>query len=122
MKKTNQLITTNTNNTNGYRQLTTYLMDRVVAADLGEHSYTKTPDYYGAVDAINVEIRVMEEQVMMDYAIINALNAMQFRVKEYEIDNGIITVNEDESPYAKFENTATNLHNSMVDIDPTCMS
>ena len=54
---------------------------------------------------------------MMDYAIINALNAMQFRVKEYEIDNGIITVNEDESPYARFENTAANLHSSMVDIN-----
>ena len=108
---------TSNNNENGYRQLTNYLMDKVVAADLGEHSFTKTPDYYGAVDSINAEIRVMEEQVLMDYAIINALNAMQFRVKEYEIDNGIITVNEDESPYAKFENTATNLHSSMVEID-----
>ena len=108
---------TSNNNENGYRQLTNYLMDRVVAADLGEHSFTNTPDYYGAVDAINAEIRVMEEQVMLDYAIINALNAMQFRVKEYEIDNGIITVNEDESPYARFENTAANLHSSMVDIN-----
>ena len=108
---------TSNNNENGYRQLTNYLMDRVVAADLGEHSFTKTPDYYGAVDSINAEIRVMEQQVLMDYAIINVLNSMQFRVKEYEIDNGIITVNEDESPYAKFENTATNLHQSMVDID-----
>ncbi len=108
---------TSNNNENGYRQLTNYLMDKVVAADLGEHSYTNTPDYYGAVDAINAEIRVMEEQVLMDYAIINALNAMQFRVKEYEIDNGIITVNEDESPYAKFENTAANLHSSLVDIE-----
>ena len=108
---------TSNNNENGYRQLTNYLMDRVVAADLGEHSFTKTPDYYGAVDSINAEIRVMEQQVLMDYAIINVLNSMQFRVKEYEIDNGIITVNEDESPYVKFENTATNLHQSMVDID-----
>ena len=108
---------TSNNNENGYRQLTNYLMDRVVAADLGEHSYTKTPDYYGAVDSINAEIRIMEEQVLMDYAIINALNAMQFRVKEYEIDNGIITVNEDESPYARFENTAANLHSSLVDIE-----
>ena len=108
---------TSNNNENGYRQLTNYLMDRVVAADLGEHSYTKTPDYYGAVDSINAEIRIMEEQVLMDYAIINALNAMQFRVKEYEIDNGIITVNEDESPYAKFENAATDLHNSLADIN-----
>ena len=108
---------TSNNNENGYRQLTNYLMDRVVAADLGEHSFTKTPDYYGAVDSINAEIRVMEQQVLMDYAIINVLNSMQFRVKEYEIDNGIITVNEDESPYARFENTATNLHSSMVDID-----
>ena len=108
---------TSNNNENGYRQLTNYLMDRVVAADTGKHSYKETPDYYGAVDAINAEIRVMEEQVMMDYAIINALNAMQFRVKEYEIDNGIITVNEDESPYARFENTAANLHSSMVDIN-----
>ena len=108
---------TSNNNENGYRQLTNYLMDRVVAADLGEHSFTKTPDYYGAVDNINAEIRVMEEQVLMDYAIINVLNSMQYRVKEYEIDNGIITVNEDESPYARYENTATNLHSSMVDID-----
>ena len=108
---------TSNNNENGYRQLTNYLMDRVVAADLGEHCFTNTPDYYGAVDAINAEIRVMEEQVLMDYAIINVLNGMQFRVKEYEIDNGIITVNEDESPYAKFENAATDLHNSLADIN-----
>lgn len=108
---------TSNNNENGYRQLTNYLMDRVVAADLGEHSFTNTPDYYGAVDTINAEIRVMEEQVLMDYAIINVLNGMQFRVKEYEIDNGIITVNEDESPYAKFENAATDLHNSLADIN-----
>ena len=108
---------TSNNNENGYRQLTNYLMDRVVAADLGEHSFTKTPDYYGAVDSINAEIRVMEQQVLMDYAIINVLNSMQFRVKEYEVDHGIITVNEDESPYAKFENTATDLHESLVDIN-----
>ncbi len=108
---------TSNNNENGYRQLTNYLMDRVVAADLGEHSFTKTPDYYGAVDSINAEIRVMEEQVLMDYAIINVLNGMQFRVKEYEVDNGIITVNEDESPYARFDNTAADLHDSLVDIN-----
>ena len=108
---------TSNNNENGYRQLTKYLMDRVIAADLGEHSFTKTPDYYGAVDNINAEIRVMEQQVLFDYAIINALNSMQYRVKEYEVDNGIITVNEDENPYAKFDNTATNLHNSLVDIN-----
>ncbi|MEE0957900.1 MAG: hypothetical protein UH734_07470, partial [Ruminococcus sp.] len=108
---------TSNNNENGYRQLTNYLMDRVVAADLGEHSFTKTPDYYGAVESINAEIRVMEQQVVMDYAIINVLNSMQYRVKEYEIDNGIITVNEDESPFAKYDNTATNLHKSLVDID-----
>ena len=108
---------TSNNNENGYRQLTNYLMDRVVAADTGKHSYKETPDYYGAVDSINAEIRVMEEQVLMDYAVINVLNSMQYRVKEYEIDNGIITVNEDESPYARYENTATNLHNSMTDID-----
>ena len=108
---------TSNNNENGYRQLTNYLMDRVVAADKGQHSFTTTPDYYGAVDNINAEIQVMEQQVVMDFAIINALNGMQFRVKEYEVDNGIITVNEDESPYAKFENTATDLQKSMVDIN-----
>ena len=108
---------TSNNNENGYRQLTNYLMDRVVAADLGEHSYTKTPDYYGAVDNINAEIRVMEQQVLMDYAIINVLNSMQYRVREYEIDNGIITVNEDEDPFAKFENTATDLHDSLTEMD-----
>ena len=108
---------TSNNNENGYRQLTSYLMDRVVAADTGKHSYKETPDYYGAVDSINAEIRIMEEQALMDYAIINVLNSMQFRVKEYEIDNGIITVNEDESPYARFENTAANLHDSMTDIN-----
>lgn len=108
---------TSNNNENGYRQLTNYLMDRVVAADTGKHSFTTTPDYYGAVDNINAEIQVMEQQVVMDFAIINALNGMQFRVKEYEVDNGIITVNEDESPYAKFENTATDLQKSMVDMN-----
>ena len=108
---------TSNNNENGYRQLTNYLMDRIVAADLNEHSYTNTPDYNSGIDAINNEIRIMEQQAVMDFAIINVLNSMQCKVKEYEIDNGIITVNEDESPFAKFENTATNLQKSLVEMN-----
>ena len=108
---------TSNNNENGYRQLTNYLMDRIVAADLNEHSYTNTPDYNGGIDAINTEIKIMEQQAVMDFAIINVLNSMQRKVKEYEIDNGIITVNEDESPYARYENTATNLQNSLVEMN-----
>ena len=108
---------TSNNNENGYRQLTNYLMDRIVAADLNEHSYTNTPDYNGGIDAINTEIKIMEEQAIMDFAIINVLNSMQCKVKEYEIDNGIITVNEDESPFAKYENTATNLQSSLVEMN-----
>ncbi len=108
---------TSNNNENGYRQLTNYLMDRIVAADLNEHSYTKTPDYNGGIDAINNEIKVMEEQAIMDFAIINVLNSMQYKVKEYEIDNGIITINEDESAFARYENTATNLQNSLREMN-----
>ncbi len=108
---------TSNNNENGYKQLTKYMMEKVVAADLNEHSFTKTPDYAAAISALEAEIRTMEEHALLDYAIINALNSMAFRVKEYEIDNGIITVNPDESPYAKFENVATNLHNSMIEMN-----
>ena len=108
---------TSNNNENGYRQLTNYLMDRIVVADLNEHSYTDTPDYNGGIDAINTEIKIMEQQAIMEFALINVLNSMQCKVKEYEIDNGIITVNEDESPYAKFENTATNLQKSLVEMN-----
>lgn len=108
---------TSNNNENGYRQLTNYLMDRIVAADLNEHSYTNTPNYDSGIDAINTEIKIMEQQAVMDFTIINVLNTMQCKVKEYEIDNGIITVNEDESPYSKFENTATNLQKSLVEMN-----
>ena len=108
---------TSNNNENGYRQLTQYLIDRVVAADLNLHSYTETPDYTKAINGINVEIATMEQQALLDYMIINVLNGMARKVKEYEVDNGIVKVNEDESPYAVYDNTATALQNSMKEME-----
>ena len=54
------------NHENGYAQLTSYLLDRVVAADKNEHSYTKTPDYHQVIKGINNEITSMEEHAILE--------------------------------------------------------
>lgn len=105
------------NHENGYAQLTTYLLDRVVAADKNEHSFSKTPDYHSVFRGINKEISTMEEHAVLDFFAINVLNNMSMKVKEYEIDNNIITANDDESPYSKYENTADELLKSFGEID-----
>ena len=105
------------NHENGYEQLTSYLLDKVTAADKSEHSYTVTPDYHKVVKGVNTEITSMEEHAILDFFAINVLNNMSKKVKEYEIDNKIITVNEDEAPYAKFENTASELLESLKAMD-----
>lgn len=102
---------------NGYAQLSSYLLDRVVAADKNEHSYTDTPDYHEVIRGINTEISTMEEHAILDFFAINVLNNMAKKVKEYEIDNQIITVNEDEAPYAKYENTAAEMLESLGAMD-----
>ena len=64
------------NHENGYAQLTSYLLDRVAAADKNEHSYTKTPDYHQVIKGINNEITSMEEHAILDFFAINVLNNM----------------------------------------------
>lgn len=105
------------NHENGYAQLTSYLLDRVIAADKNEHSYTKTPDYHKVINGINTEISSMEEHAVLDFFAINVLNNMSKKVKEYEIDNKIITVNPDEAPYTKYENTASEMLQSLSTMD-----
>ena len=105
------------NHENGYAQLTSYLLDRVIAADKNEHSYTKTPDYHKVINGINTEISSMEEHAVLDFFAINVLNNMSKKVKEYEIDNNIITVNPDEAPYTKYENTASEMLQSLSAMD-----
>lgn len=105
------------NHENGYAQLTSYLLDRVIAADKNEHSYSKTPDYHKVINGINTEISSMEEHAVLDFFAINVLNNMSKKVKEYEIDNKIITVNPDESPYTKYENTASEMLQSLSAMD-----
>lgn len=105
------------NHENGYAQLTSYLLDRVVAADKNEHSYSNTPDYHKVIRGINTEITSMEEHAILDFFFINVLNNMSKKVKEYEIDNNIITVNADEEPYSKYENTADEMLQSLSAMD-----
>ncbi|MBQ6337127.1 MAG: hypothetical protein IJI50_07840 [Ruminococcus sp.] len=105
------------NHENGYQQLTSYLLDRVIAADKNEHSYTNTPDYHKVIKGINAEITSMEEHAILDFFAINVLNNMAKKVKEYEIDNNIITVNADEAPYTKYENTASEMLQSLGTMD-----
>ena len=108
---------TSNNCENGYRQLTRYLLEKIVAADLQLHSWTKTPDYTGSIEEISAEIRTMEEHALLDFAVINVLNSMARKVKEYEIDNDIITVNNDEAPYAKYNNVAKDMLKSIREMD-----
>lgn len=105
------------NHENGYAQLTSYLIDKVVAADKNEHSYSKTPDYHKVIRGINTEITSMEEHAILDFFAISILNNMSKKVKEYEIDNKIITVNADEAPYTKYENVACEMLQSLGAMD-----
>ena len=69
------------------------------------------------IKGINNEITSMEEHAILDFFAINVLNNMSKKVKEYEIDNNIITVNEDEAPFAKYENTASEMLQSLRTMD-----
>ena len=42
---------------------------------------------------------------------------MSKKVKEYEIDNKIITVNADEAPFSKYEKTASEMLQSLGEMD-----
>lgn len=102
---------------NAYEQLTTYLLDKVEMADKNEHSYKNTPDYHRVIKGINNEISSIEEHAILDFFAINVLNNMAKKVKEYEIDNKVITVNDDESPYSKYDITASEMLDSFGDMD-----
>ena len=72
---------------------------------------------FQVIKGINNEITSMEEHAILDFFAINVLNNMSKKVKEYEIDNNIITVNEDEAPFAKYENTASEMLQSLRTMD-----
>ena len=67
------------NHENGYAQLTSYLLDKVTAADKSEHSYAVTPDYHKVLKGVNTEISSMEEHALLDFFAINVLNNMSKR-------------------------------------------
>lgn len=55
----------------------------------------------------------------MDYFTILAVNNMAYKVKEYEVSNGICKVNENQKPYSQFERFASDLTESLESIDNT---
>ena len=104
--------------TSGYAVTSKYLMDKILANyKETQHDWAKSPDFLEYLDKINKEIELMESNVFMDYITILSVNNMAYKVREYEVENGIYTVNENEQPYYTYEKFATDLTESLKSID-----
>ena len=104
--------------TSGYALTSKYLMDKILANyKETQHDWKSSPDFLEYLDKINKEIELMESNVVMDYITILSVNNMAYKVREYEVENGIYTVNENEQPYYTYEKFATDLTESLKSID-----
>ncbi|MDO4881953.1 MAG: hypothetical protein Q3975_01265 [Oscillospiraceae bacterium] len=103
----------------GYEATTDYLYKKLtVNYEEKAHSWKDSKDYLQMVQKdINGEISNIHFEAEMDYITILMLNNMKYKVKEYEIQNGIKKLAEGEKPYAYFQNFETDLSKAMGKIN-----
>lgn len=98
----------------GYRITSEYLMQKVLAGYKEDsHDWNTTVDFKKAVETVNNELLTMQADATMDYVTIMALNDMNYKIREYEIANGIYTPTELEDPYSYYVNFARDLSKSL---------
>ena len=104
--------------TSGYKLTSQYLMDKILANyKETQHDWAKSPDFLEYLETINREIELMESNVVLDYYTILAVNNMAYKVREYEVENGLYTVNDNEKAYSSYERFAYDLTESLKSID-----
>ena len=104
--------------TSGYKLTSQYLMDKILANyKETQHDWANSPDFLVYLETINREIELMESNVVLDYYTILAVNNMAYKVREYEVENGLYTVNDNEKAYSSYERFAYDLTESLKSID-----
>ena len=104
--------------TSGYKLTSQYLMDKILANyKETQHDWANSPDFLEYLETINREIELMESNVVLDYYTILAVNNMAYKVREYEVENGLYTVNDNEKAYSSYERFAYDLTESLKSID-----
>ena len=108
-----------TNRQSGYEATTKYLFDKVTEKyKETAHSWKDSLDYLKVVRSnINGELTTIHFDAGMDYITMLTLNNMAYKVREYEIENGIYEANDNEQPYAYFENFAKDLTDSLSSVN-----
>ena len=89
-------VRSSTDYRSGYRVTSEYLMNKILANyKETAHDWATSPDF---LEYLN-------------------LNNMAYKVREYEIENGIYEANDNEQPYAYFENFAKDLTDSLSSVN-----
>lgn len=102
-----------TDKQSGYKTTTEYLYNKVLESFKETHNWKDSTDFTEVVNKINAELSTIHFDAGMDYITMLVLNNMAYKVKEYEVNNGIYKANENEKPYASFENFEKALTNTM---------
>ncbi len=111
-------VRSSTDYRSGYRVTSEYLMNKILANyKETAHDWATSPDFLEYLNNINEEIELMEANVTLDYFTILTLNNMAYKVREYEIKNGIYEANDNEQPYAYFESFAKDLTDSLSSVN-----
>ena len=111
-------VRSSTDYRSGYRVTSEYLMNKILANyKETAHDWATSPDFLEYLNNVNEEIELMEANVTLDYFTILTLNNMAYKVREYEIKNGIYEANDNEQPYAYFENFAKDLTDSLSSVN-----
>ena len=85
--------------TSGYALTSKYLMDKILANyKETQHDWATSPDFFDYLETVNREIELMQSNVVMDYVMILAVNNMAYKVKEYEVENRLYKVKENQKP------------------------
>jgi hypothetical protein len=103
-----------TDKKSAYQTTTDYLYKKVMAGYKETHNWKDSTDFLNIVKKdINGEIDSIHFEAQLDYFTMLLLNNMAYKVREYEVQNGIYKPAEGEKPYAYYQNFETDLSKAM---------
>ena len=103
-----------TDKKSAYQTTTDYLYNKVIAGYKETHNWKDSTDFLSIVKKdINGEIDSIHFEAELDYFTMLLLNNMAYKVREYEVQNGIYKPAEGEKPYAYYQNFETDLSKAM---------
>ena len=103
-----------TDKKSAYQTTTDYLYNKVMAGYKETHNWKDSTDFLSIVKKdINGEIDSIHFEAELDYFTMLLLNNMAYKVREYEVQNGIYKPAEGEKSYAYYQNFETDLSKAM---------